>query len=448
MASIGLVHDNPTPTTADNDTKTFLEAAGHTVTFINETSSPPSAGTHDLIIISESGSASAVAPYDTYADPVMVWETAWADLRLSSAGASSGGSTTQVDLTGHVSTTGLPDPLTYISGSTSLYGVATSTLPSGVTAVAVHPSTSTHAFAIVADAGATLTSGTAPARRAAMGLISTRPSNLTADGQDLVLAIVDWLVGGAAPPNQGTVAGGYAFSGSGVGSRASSGTSAGSYSFAGSAAGERASGGSASGAYAWTGSATGSAPGVGPSEGSAAGGFDFSGTATGYIETRGSTSGSVNWAGSAAGSSPNSGSVAGSFSFSGTATGSVPLTSEGSASGGVSWVGTATGAAVHEGSASGTFLFAGSATGEETTYDYEPPTYERVYNPPMGRGPRFSLRTGISIVRIDGVLRPFKTPSPTMLREAGSEGEDWFIGGHIYRITAETRAELTTGGFL
>lgn len=215
---IALVHDDPTPNQADLDTETFLEAAGHTVTMVVETSSPPAEGTYDLIIISESGSGSSVAPYDTYGDPVMVWETTWNSLRLSSGAATSQTSSTQVDLVGHSITTGLPDPLTYQTSATSTYGVATSSLPAGVEVVATDISVATHAFAIVADAGATLTSGTAPARRAAMGLISSRPSNLTTDGQSLVLAIVDWLTGAGSGPNLGDATGGHAWSGQAVGS--------------------------------------------------------------------------------------------------------------------------------------------------------------------------------------------------------------------------------------
>lgn len=194
--TIGLVHDSPTPSAEDAAFATELENRGHTVTEIVETDTPPTSG-YDVLIISESGSSGTVAPYDTNPLPVLCFETPWNSLRMSSAGASSSSSGGSWDLQTHDITTGLADPLT-VHGNSSRYGVATSSLPAGVEVVAVNPTATTHALLIVADAGATLTSGTAPARRGCAGLLNSRVGTLTAAGYDLIENTLEWLAGGGA----------------------------------------------------------------------------------------------------------------------------------------------------------------------------------------------------------------------------------------------------------
>lgn len=281
------------------------------------------------------------------------------------------------------------------------------------------------------------------------------------------IAICEIAAASGSTPNEGTASGGYAFSGTASGSRASEGSSSGGYSFAGSAAGETVHKGTASGSYSFSGTAAGNAP---ANSGTASGTYDFAGTAAGEANLQGSASGGYTFSGTAAGSTTRSGTASGGYTFSGTAEGNAPDASEGTAAGGYDFSGSASGtspngggaegdyefagaaagAAAYQGSTVGSYAFAGSAVGEHTTYEFTPPTYQRPYiqlSPALSRGKRYHLDQGISIVRIGGVLRSMRSPSPTQLEAAGTEGEDWFIGGHIYRITAETRAELQTGGF-
>lgn len=78
---------------------------------------------------------------------------------------------------------------------------------------------------------------------------------------------------------------------------------------------------------------------------------------------------------------------------------------------------------------------------------FTPPTYRVVQPTTRTGGPRFGIDQGVSIVRINGVLRTVQRPSPAQLRDAGQEGIDWFIGGHIYNVDAQVAGELEAAGF-
>jgi hypothetical protein len=84
----------------------------------------------------------------------------------------------------------------------------------------------------------------------------------------------------------------------------------------------------------------------------------------------------------------------------------------------------------------------------ENTYTFQPPTYEvQVQRPPMVHRPRMSITKSMSVVRINGTLQTFKTPSNDMLRAAGVEGEDYFLGGRTYQVSAATKTELQNAGY-
>lgn len=78
---------------------------------------------------------------------------------------------------------------------------------------------------------------------------------------------------------------------------------------------------------------------------------------------------------------------------------------------------------------------------------FEPPTYELHISQASTHGARMKIDQGISIVRIGGVLRLVRSPSPTQLEAAGTEGVDYFIGGHRYQVSGDVLAELQLGGF-
>jgi hypothetical protein len=89
-----------------------------------------------------------------------------------------------------------------------------------------------------------------------------------------------------------------------------------------------------------------------------------------------------------------------------------------------------------------------SVTVIEPTFTFEPPTYSvQVQRPPMVKRPRMSITKSMSVVRINGVLQTFKTPSNDMLRAAGVEGEDYFLGGRTYTVGLSVATELQNAGY-
>lgn len=79
---------------------------------------------------------------------------------------------------------------------------------------------------------------------------------------------------------------------------------------------------------------------------------------------------------------------------------------------------------------------------------FEPPTYELPAPPPPGvRHSLYGLTESMSVVRINGTFQTVKTPFAGALTTAGVEGEDYFLGGRIYRVSPETATELTNAGY-
>lgn len=277
----------------------------------------------------------------------------------------------------------------------------------------------------------------------------------------------------ASGPNEGSVAGSFDFTGSATGEREPEGSATGSCDFSGTATGEAPNGGAITGSITFSGTATGSAP----KGGTIAGAYDFTGTAIGSQGEGGFVLGEYDFTGSSTGQRESAGAVAGSLSFSGTATGEAPaiFIPDGTATGTYAFdIILATGQAPiipdHEGSASGGFLFAGTAGGErdssgqvvsgwyaltgtatgeagEPTYRVELPTYRRMMNPPpLTRRKAVPVTETVSVVRVGGTLTLLKTPPHEQLVAAGVEGEDWFIGGHIYSVTEPLASELQALG--
>lgn len=80
-------------------------------------------------------------------------------------------------------------------------------------------------------------------------------------------------------------------------------------------------------------------------------------------------------------------------------------------------------------------------------FRFEPPTHEA----PMRSAERihrwYRLTHAASVVRVNGVLTTIHQPRPDQILAAGVEGVDWFIGGRVYDVTAEVKAELLAAGF-
>lgn len=196
MAALGVVVASAVaPTAGDTVLKNLLEGAGHSVTFINDEDAV--GGTYGAYVLAEScSSATLGGKYDTVAVPCVVLEiSVWDDMRLATAAGTTAASSTDYDLLTHEITTGLPDPATVKLTSTSQYSVLNSALPSGAVPFARAGADATRTTGWVVEAGGILTSGTAPARRVALGYIDNWPPNLTADGETLLLQAVEWVLG-------------------------------------------------------------------------------------------------------------------------------------------------------------------------------------------------------------------------------------------------------------
>lgn len=201
-----VVVDDVGPTVDDTNFMTMLTDKGHTVTQGSELNALPDTG-YDVIVVTESGSASsaAVASIPTCLLPVVLFETAWNTARLSTTAMVTNGSGTQYDLQTHAINTGHPDPLTIFSSSASFYGVPTTDLASGVAVVAVAAGVTTHATCVAADTGATLTSGTAPNRRVAIGLVTTRLTGASSLAPDWLEDAIIWAANVSTGPDNWTV---------------------------------------------------------------------------------------------------------------------------------------------------------------------------------------------------------------------------------------------------
>lgn len=52
-----------------------------------------------------------------------------------------------------------------------------------------------------------------------------------------------------------------------------------------------------------------------------------------------------------------------------------------------------------------------------------------------------------SVVRINGTFTTVRSPNVETLTAAGVEGADYFIGGHIYKVSDATSLELQSAGY-
>lgn len=202
-----VVGDKASLTAGDSALQTRLTTTlGHTVTLASDEDAVPSLSGVGLIILTQSGtSANLGSKYDTVAVPVFTLNAGGmlTLLRLATQNVTNQtGTTTTIDLqnTAHAINTGLTDPLTIFSTAQTRRAVGTSTLASGATEIARRDD-AVQEVAAVYDAGATLTTGTAPARRAFHALMQDAYiSALTADGWTHFDRFVTWLVGDGSSP--------------------------------------------------------------------------------------------------------------------------------------------------------------------------------------------------------------------------------------------------------
>lgn len=339
-----VVHDDVGPSADDTNLINALTTIGHTVTTAIETSALPDVG-YDAVILTESGSSSSTAVNSIAACllPVMMFETSVNTALLATAGLTTSGSGTQYDLQGdpHGLNAGFPDPLTVFSGSKSFYGVAAASLPPGGEALAVGQG-GVWVTAWVIDGGAQGAGGSpVPARRAAIGLITTRLSDIVSftDSRSWFDGIVRWLGEDVGDSASGTAS--LSLSGSGAAEVAIVGSGQMSISGAGASAAVATA----------TASLSLSGAGVHSSVGSAS--LSLSGSGTAQATTTGSASLSLSGSGIAQAATTGSASL--SLSGSGTAQAATSATAS------LSLVGSGTAQAATTGMASVSLSGSGSA---------------------------------------------------------------------------------------
>lgn len=221
-----LVHDDPTPTANDTTIQGILTGAGMTVSLQSESAAPPTdTTTYDVVVHTESGSSTstAITAYPTMAVPLVYLETSWNNINMATAAATNPTSTTQYDIiaTSHPIVAGLSDPFTWRTGASGNYGVTTAQQASGTVQVCAPVGNTAHSTVLTADTGATLTTGTAPARRVCSGIgVGSAPASWTADANTLLIQMVQWAANLASGPNDGTGTGTWTFTGTAFGSNA------------------------------------------------------------------------------------------------------------------------------------------------------------------------------------------------------------------------------------
>ncbi len=194
---VGLVISDPvTPTASDVILKAQVEGLGYTCNYIDDTSPEPAAG-YDLFIITEDASVSPLGTkYISTRVPVICLEHLyWQEMKLSTADGAVSAASATLDLVTHEVTAGLPDPLTVLPVAQTQRSVANAALPAGALTFALEGGDPTRTVGWTVDKGEAMTSGTAPARRAALGYRDGWVDDLTADGLQLFDNLVQWALG-------------------------------------------------------------------------------------------------------------------------------------------------------------------------------------------------------------------------------------------------------------
>lgn len=200
---IGYIYDDAGASASDTALQGHLTTAGHTVTTYAESTTERTG--HDLVVIGPSVAASAHTPYVDSTFGVLTCHQAVTGLKLGSANGASGTATTQWDLVStHDINTGFSDPLTVRASSASCWAPIPSNWASGVVSLAINNNDSTKAAAAVAEVNATLTDRNAAGRRGYLAMGAAFGSNLSTDGVNYFLAVVEW-VGGTAETGSATV---------------------------------------------------------------------------------------------------------------------------------------------------------------------------------------------------------------------------------------------------
>ena len=198
MGAILLVVGNSAaPTTGDALLKTLLESQSHTVTYISDETTEDITGMDGVVISESCASGTVAAKYTTVAIPVVSFEDGdWDELQMTTAAVTLSVDALDVSDATHAIADG---PHGTFTGTVTIYSPTvanavkrtSNTDASGAVRVL---SSGSIAVLLAAESGATLLTGTAPARRVIFGIRDAGMSSgsTTADLQNLIKNAFAW----------------------------------------------------------------------------------------------------------------------------------------------------------------------------------------------------------------------------------------------------------------
>lgn len=195
MATIVLmVADAAALTSGDTTLRDRLQNThGHTVLLRSDEAAEEAGGSYDGFVIGESvASGLAGTKYRDAAVPGIVMEGALWDEHLLGAFSTSTAQTQWNMQSVPPLNAGLTGLTTVYSSSQSQHWSLISAMGAGVQVVAQHATDSTRGTVFVYESGATTVTGTAPARRVALGILDTAIGAMTTDGLAVLDAVLDW----------------------------------------------------------------------------------------------------------------------------------------------------------------------------------------------------------------------------------------------------------------
>jgi hypothetical protein len=190
---IGIVVGNSGASTAgDQELFARIEDLGFAPVFVDDGAVVP-VGIEGFVIADSAVAATVGTKYDALALPVVTLRfDVWTANRLATTTGAATATSTDLDLVAHTVTTGLADPLTVLTSTQAQRGVLTADLPAGASIFARPGADATRVAGWTFETGAAMTSGTAPARRAALHLPEAWTPILTLGGVALFDALIEW----------------------------------------------------------------------------------------------------------------------------------------------------------------------------------------------------------------------------------------------------------------
>ena len=190
-----VVDDHTAPDQRDTDIAALFTARGDTVTYVSDQSVVAGDATgHDVILISaDASNTNAHSVFVSTAVPLFAMSTESADGHNMTSGSANTGFTQNINIddNSHAITTGLSTGVLQVL--TTNTGLLVSTSHGSGVALASEDGNNTNKAIIAWDTGVAMATGTAPARRAICFIDGQAGKRLNTDGENLVIATVDWL---------------------------------------------------------------------------------------------------------------------------------------------------------------------------------------------------------------------------------------------------------------